>query len=649
MWQMNAEALEGAPAFMKNLADRSGFVQQQLGDKSSRVPSETKQIGRALADIDITPVIPHSNKPRRSAFKNWTSIDSEIAVRPDQFQIQSLTLRDFMSGKFLPASGPVKYTYNDDDENFDERTSKYIFLSQSAMTDRVGLHGHNTFGNGSKTDNSRPSLIRVDFGNDMFAKDDSNNLIYGDDGLPMRNAKSEALFNKILQHNKKIAYTFDGQQREYSYASITPDGYEEGFVPVATRANGTMIMLREDVFTRTTKEDLERMGVSALDNYVPQNYRFKNKTEMFKTKEAVNRSLTDSVKISDLGRAELTPEDVMKRMAFVDFGAFVKDGDTALDGTSFAAPGVLPAGAAVIRMGFNAIKGTMAELDFRNYIKHLTGNDSLNEFYMPSMGATDEMKKFFATEFSRPESQGNMRNAFTRRFEGKSFDDYFVNVMDENLSYMFSNTMVKTPWLKESGLTQNQIRERVAMMMFNDGKPIDGAGFRLHHTDTEKITTDQATLSHTLSRLLMMDDDDVRKEASVFATRIGRLINDPEYAVREVFNNPNDEFHQMIRENPALAYTDERAQRELQTEIDRSYKDFYQHRLSSRGRAAMGLAVIDPYYAFAPAAAANGQTINPESIHLGDEDIAYSPASMGRPGFVGDISAYRNPLTPGQA
>jgi hypothetical protein len=86
-------------------------------------------------------------------------------IRPDQFQIQSLTMEDFLAGKTLPAEAGIKYVLDDDPERIGQRTSKYKFMSRSGITDAAGLRGHNTYGNDSKVDNSNPSIILMDVAN----------------------------------------------------------------------------------------------------------------------------------------------------------------------------------------------------------------------------------------------------------------------------------------------------------------------------------------------------------------------------------------------------------------------------------------------------------------------------------------------------
>ena len=176
---MNAEALEGAPAWRKNLSSRNGYDQEVLANKSSRIPSDVRRLGRDLETLGIQAVIPSvPAKQEPINTSGWTLAKradgrrSVVSVRPNQYQIQALTYEDFKAGKTLPVAADSKYILNDEDDEYaGQRTSKYRFISDSAFASFVGMKGHNTFGNGSKDDNSRPIIMSMDLTNGAMETD----------------------------------------------------------------------------------------------------------------------------------------------------------------------------------------------------------------------------------------------------------------------------------------------------------------------------------------------------------------------------------------------------------------------------------------------------------------------------------------------
>jgi hypothetical protein len=117
-------------------------------------------------------------------------------------------------------------------------------------------------------------------------------------------------------------------------------------------------------------------------------------------------------------------------------------------------PGIMPAGATVVRMGMSAIKGIAQDWNFKNYLRDLTGVKDLRHAYLPSMTAPKEMKDFAAEYLSKVGvtavgGYDAFRAAFEQQFAGKKFDDYFVDAMQKD--WLISDTMVKTPFLKEDG------------------------------------------------------------------------------------------------------------------------------------------------------------------------------------------------------
>lgn len=101
----NADALEGAPAWMKDLTLLDGYTQEALAGKTSRVPREVRAIGRALERSEnlkkIQAYVPESMHPFPRVPRDWSVAKTAAvaAIRPESYQIQSLTYEDFMAGK----------------------------------------------------------------------------------------------------------------------------------------------------------------------------------------------------------------------------------------------------------------------------------------------------------------------------------------------------------------------------------------------------------------------------------------------------------------------------------------------------------------------------------------------------------------------
>ena len=138
--------------------------------------------------------------------------------------------------------------------------------------------------------------------------------------------------------NASMDYIQNDVKKAYNYARVQLGTNGDYYVPVNQKSNGTATMIREDVFLSRSKPLLEKYGVSPFDNFVAQDYQYKNEEEFSKVTEARNRAMTDSVANEVLGGRRLSKNDLNK-IAIVDFGVFTEEDKKALDGTSFAMPG----------------------------------------------------------------------------------------------------------------------------------------------------------------------------------------------------------------------------------------------------------------------------------------------------------------------
>ena len=219
-----------------------------------------------------------------------------------------------------------------------------------------------------------------------------------------------------------------------------------------------------------------------------------------------------------------------------------------------------------------------------------------------------------------------------------------------DMDWLLSDTMIKTPFLKQAGLTQSQIRERLGDIMFDEnGVAIPGMGLRIHKTDEGALVTDQASLSQQLTRTLLFNDDELDARVREHVTKINRLRNDPAYQMRYIFNDPTNPLHQAVNKNWGLTHYAPEARKAIEDAVAAEEKDFYQNRIKTHGNAAMALALMDPYLAFAGSLAINEVADANNILHLTDDQIAFNAERLGQRNQQNlNTIAFRFPYTKGQ-
>lgn len=235
----------------------------------------------------------------------------------------------------------------------------------------------------------------------MLETDSWGNLVW-EDGLPKSSEQHKRKMTEFFTPSATFKYTSTstGEKKSYSYARHRLGANGAFYVPVAMKHDGSIAMVEEDRYREILGEFLPQTGVSPFDNFTPQDRVYPTVSKFSQAAESRLRGWTDTVSATSLGGRELTPKD-LKGIAMVDTEMFQQpDGKNLIDGTALVMPGLLPARAAVVRMGYGAIKGQMQQIDIHQLLRKMTGNQDLREFYMPTQTAPEEVKEFVKRHFS---------------------------------------------------------------------------------------------------------------------------------------------------------------------------------------------------------------------------------------------------------
>lgn len=255
-------ALEGAPAYFRNISSMSGYDQLRLASKNSRVPSDVYSAAKQLDAIDVSPTFVSAHIVPKGKMVRVNS-GSLSRVSHDVYQIPSLTLTDFQAGVLPEIKGRSKIGF--DTTRYDEG-SMYKFLNRSAFTDLLGLHGHNTFGDGSKTDASKPRMMVINMGDRLLETDSEGRLVF-ESGRPVQNRETAATLARMFERTETLTYPRNGVEEEYKYPVVEHGEGDRKVRYVPTTIKGTNVILgREDAFKEGALPFLQKYGVNVFDN-----------------------------------------------------------------------------------------------------------------------------------------------------------------------------------------------------------------------------------------------------------------------------------------------------------------------------------------------------------------------------------------------
>lgn len=219
-------ALEGTPSYYRPISSQKAEDQQRISNSNSADVLDAISAMNQLSSLGILPIYrqPMNAKPKESF-----SVVSEAApyVKPHQYQIMSLTLEDFKKGVLLDPKQEAQTIY----EERPRGVSTNKMIGESSFTRLIGMHGHNTLGNGSKIKNDHPAMIQIDLSQSMFEKDKNGELVW-ENGQPKMSA----------QGKKEVGEMFiPAKGKDYP---IIPWGGKDPYVPV-TAKNGVVTAVRE--------------------------------------------------------------------------------------------------------------------------------------------------------------------------------------------------------------------------------------------------------------------------------------------------------------------------------------------------------------------------------------------------------------------
>lgn len=519
--------LEGAPMYRRSLIDADRYNQQALANKTSRVPTEGFSAFDALKGIGVDPV--YTRAPQRIRYnyspEQSSSLRSAVSVRPDMYQVQSLTWDDFRKGVMLGNDAPKQSIY-------DERpagTSVNKMISRSVFTDLLGMHGHNTYGNGSTTDRGVPLMLQLDLSKMQFATKPDGSLEYGKDGLPVQNAETKKLVEDLFSPRASITSAKGG---EYRYP-VVPYGEHGNYVPTNIK-NGVIWMAEENAYRAASQRFIDKYGVNAFDNLIAQDQEFDAAKTLNKSIEARNRDLTPSVPFAEIGGRM----PAASKIGFTDL-----KGVMGLDGGGWIMPGYIPGEAGTIRSV--GIKGSMMSVDYKKAYRDLYGEDA--EWFLPFANAPEPIKKMFKEQgidavraaYNNPETRvamglGNNPSAFYQHF----FDAMKMDAV-------IDKSEIKTDFYDKMNLPEMQ--EAVTDIANMTG------GWRMVATAKDFLTKSGA-LSKQVSQNLDLTPEELNANREKWDQYIFDLRNSPQKAVQRLFADQTVPLNKMLNENPGLLW-----------------------------------------------------------------------------------------------
>lgn len=554
-------SLEGAPMFRHALSNSDDHAQMAMARKSSRIPTESFASFNELKSIPIHKPI-YLDKPRNYGHSGKASVvvGSNVNIRPDSYQIMSLTLDDFLNGVVLDDKANKQYAYNE------RAAGKSVnkIISRSTYTDLLGMSGHNTYGSSS----GPRRMIQLDLTDRIFEKDASGKIVF-ENGKPKANQQTMNFVAKLFDPaNEKQATSPGG--KSFSYPVIN-HGKSAAYVPTGIHKNGVIDLALESAYVEKAGEFIDKYGLDVFRNLVSPDAEFTTVKSLNKPIDARNRLHTPSIPLSELGGRMPNKRNV----AFVDLNSI-----TGFDGGAMFMPGYLPADAMTLRsVGF---KGAGFNVDFKQMIKDVYGN--VDHFYAPSWNAPDEMKKLYNSKGIEAVKRAYKDKETINKYGLRSFDEDFVDILKYDA--LIDQTMNKTPFYK--GKSHSQIQD-----LFFDVADMVG-GIRGVETDKGFLSKSDS-ISRQITQNLVLSNADVDRNRKQWDAYINTLRNNPVETMKMLFSDPNDPLDQRIMADRSLYFSDPDAIKRVNDAIIKAENDRDNQRLFSKNDAINALAVNNPF------------------------------------------------------
>lgn len=524
--------IEGSPSNYRPIG--SGSIEDAIKRSSHNgaIPSEAIKAFQTLAPFGLDPFF---TAPRKKFTYSWNSntpyveLAKHLRIRPDRYEIASLNLEDFIAGKLPAIGGEVQ----DDTRGNSAPVGRSInkMISRSLYTDLLGMTGHNTYGNGSRTNGAQRKMLQLDLSDRWFKTKPDGSLDYDDSDKPVFNQETQQLINKIFAPTRKLRYT-DASGRAQEYMHPVYSFGSEAYVPTNIK-NGLITFARLQEYQEMASRSLSKYGFNVFDAMEDMAAEYGSTNDVSKVLDVRNRHLTPSVPFSELGGRMPRRNE----LAVVDLKSI-----TGFDGSSFFMPGYLPAGALTIR-GVG-IKGGAQTVDFQQMIRDLYGQD-IEHFYAPKITASDDVKKVF-----REQGLDAVRGQFGQAVIEEQFADLL------KAQGIFDSSVIKSGFYTKgrngAQLSYDEVLGRLYGMMDMTG------GLRGVLT-SEDFATYQDELSAQMTSYLDMGDKLSHEQLMAWTKHIDSLRNNDEYAIKHLFGNETDPLSIAIRENPGLLHSNYQA------------------------------------------------------------------------------------------
>ena len=576
-------ALEGAPMHKHSLLNSNDYEQMAMARKTSRTPTEVFGALRDLQTISTSQPL-YLDKPRnysRTLGKS-SGVDSAVSVRPDYYQIMSLTLDDFKNGVILDDKAGREFAYNN------KAAGKSInrMISSSIYTDLLGMSGHNTFGSTS----GPRKMIQLDLTDRLFEKKPNGELVWENGKVKANKETMDFVASLFDEKNGKTITTPGGHT--FSYSTIS-HGKNGTYVPTGIHKNGIIDLAEESAYLEVASKFIDKYGVDVFKNLVSEDEEFTTVKGLNKPIDARNRMHTPAVPFSKLGGSMPSKEET----AFVDFNSI-----TGFDGGMIVMPGYLPAKAMTVRsVGF---KGSAAQVDFHKMIKDVYGEDAEKQgFFVPTWNAPQEMKDLYNKKGIEAVREAYKDKDSIKKYGLKSFDEDFVDLFKYKAAIDVS--MNKTPFY--NGMPHSQTQDA-----FFDILGMIGGMYGVE-TDREFLSKTDS-ISRQVSQNLNLSEADIRRNNKKWNSYINTLRNDPQKTIDMLFSNPDDPLSQRIQENKSLLFSDPEARKRVDDAILDAVNAKENHRLFSKGDALNALAVNNPFELISAVASKN--KLRPKNTNL---------------------------------
>jgi len=569
-------ALEGAPMHRHSLLNSDDHEQIAMAGKTSRTVTE---VYGALRDLEKIPIYQplYVDKPRKygRSIDNSVAVDSPVSVRPDYFQIMSLTLDDLKNGVILDDKAGREFAYND------RAAGKSVnrMISSSIYTNLLGMSGHNSFG----SDSGPRKMLQLDLTDRLFEKNQNGDLVF-ENGRVKPNAETMAFVTELFsEKNSKTIQTPGGNT--FSYPTIN-HGEHGTYVPTGIHKNGIIDLAEESAYIEKASQFIDKYGVDIFKNLVSDDEEFITVKDLNKPIDARNRLHTPAVPFSSLGGKMPAKNDT----AFVDFNSI-----TGFDGGMMVMPGYLPAKAMTVRSA--GFKGSAMQVDFQKMIRDVYGD--IDEFMVPAWNAPKEMKELYNKKGIEA-----VRNAY--KSNGlKTFDEDFVDLLKYQAAIDVS--MNKTPFYKNLG--HSAIQDR-----FFDVLDMVGG---MYGVETDKgFLSKTDSISRQVTQNLDLTPEEIESNNKKWNEYIQTLRTNPAKTIDMLFSNPDDPLAQRVQKDKSLFFSDPEARKRVDDAILKAMDDRRNQRLYSKGDAINALALNNPFELISAIAGKQKVKLRPKNTHL---------------------------------